>query len=104
MIFVPNKKVACTPLGNYRNVKLKGDGFKTAEQKHSLLELTVVHGNERYEPGDKVWIRGDAMTLTCTKEEFTGPQGEVFILIPEEFIQLQSKQSLPNYLVSTRVT
>ena len=88
MIYVPNRKVACSTLGKYRNVVMKGTNFKTAEQKGALLPLTVIFGNERYEPGDTVYIRGDAMTMPWSKEEFSDGDA-TFILVPEDYIQLR---------------
>ncbi len=87
--FVPNKKVACSPLGKYRSIQMSGNTFKTVAQKSTLLQLTVVYGNDSYAEGDIVFIRGECMTLPWTKEEFSVCNGEVFILVPEDRIELQ---------------
>ncbi len=89
-IYVPNKRIACTPLGKFRSVQTSGSGFKYALHKTALLELTVVHGNDNYSVGDLVYIRGDALTLGWTKEEFSFPETEdvKFILVPEDAVQI----------------
>ncbi len=90
--FVPNKKVACTPLGAQRSIQTTGNTFKTVLQKTTLLQLTVVYGNDNYKTGDWVFIKGDCMTLPWTKEEYTTSDGKMFILVPEDRIELQVKQ------------
>lgn len=89
--FVPNKRIACTPLGKYRNIQMQGTGFKTVVQKGELLELTVIFGNGDYQSGDRVYVKGGVMTLDWAKAEFTVPSkpATAFILIPEEYIELR---------------
>ncbi len=87
--FVPNKKVACTPLGKHRAVQMTGNTFKTVAQKSTLIQLSVVYGNDSYKEGDVVFIRGECMTLAWVREEYTVAGGEVFILVPEDRIELQ---------------
>jgi len=86
--FVPNKKVACAPLGKYRAVQMTGNTFKTAVQKGALLELSVVFSSGDYKKGDTVYIKGNCITLDWTKEEFTA-ESVPFILVPEDRIELQ---------------
>ncbi len=89
--FAPNKKVGCTPLGKHRAVQMTGNTFKTVAQKSTLIELTVLIGNDSYQPGDRVFIRGECMTLPWTREEYAMPDSTetMFILVPEDRIELQ---------------
>ena len=88
--FVPNKKVACAPLGKYRAVQMTGNTFKTAVQKGALLELSVVFSSGDYKKGDTVYIKGNCITLDWTKEEFT-TDSVTFVLVPEDRIELVKK-------------
>ncbi len=84
-----NNKVACTVLGDHRAIQMTGNAFKTVAQKTILIELTVLYGNERLKPGDKVFVKGDCMTLPWTREELSmpGTAGQ-FILVPEDRIEM----------------
>ena len=87
-VFVTNKKVACTPLGKYRSIQMTGNTFKTVAQKSELLSLTVVYGNDDFNVGDVVYIKGDCMTLPWSKEEFSLGDTK-FIFVPEDRIEMK---------------
>ena len=94
MILIPNRMIACEPLKT-RSLEKTGTNFVTAKQKNELLELTVVYPPAQdvgvtpylaYQPGDRVYVRGDCITLHWTAEKFELGGREV-ILVPLDRLQ-----------------
>ena len=83
---VPNNRVACSPFESL-SIETSGVGFKVVKQKNSLLRLLVVYGNDQYQPGDTIYVRGDVITMPWTKEVFQVDKTP-FILVPHEYIQV----------------
>lgn len=88
MIRIPNKKIACTPFESLA-IQKTGTNFITAKQKSELMETKVLFPDTEdvYEAGQRVFIRGDAMTLPWTREVFEF-QGTKFILVPMDAVQM----------------
>lgn len=88
--YAPNRRLACTPFETLA-LETQGKTFKSVREKNDLFRLSVVFGNERYRPGDVVYVRGDIKSLPFTREVFE-IGGDKFILIPEDHIQLVRRQ------------
>jgi len=94
MIRIPNNKIAVEPLKT-TSVEVTGSkGFVTAKQKNELICLTVVYPAlygyateaAMYQPGDRVYIRGDEVTKPFMHEKFD-LGGKTVSLIPISIIQ-----------------
>lgn len=86
-LYVPNRRVACSPFqAKSVEVKIK-NAFATVSQKTELTQMEVVFGNERYRPGTFVYVKGDVLTLPWTREVFE-LAGKKFVMVPEDLIQL----------------
>lgn len=97
-IYIPNDYIACSPPASRSLEKQGTKGFVTAKQAVELLPLKVVFGaaagKHPYNPGDTVWIRGAATTLTWTKEKYD-LGGELVILVPASEIQAWQPVPVP---------
>jgi hypothetical protein len=85
--YVPNRRVACEPLDSLALKPVVKSGFAKAAQKVELYRLKVVFGNERYQPGSYVFVRGEVITLPWAREAYSLGERS-FILVPEDAIQL----------------
>lgn len=81
--------VACSPFPAQHMEKVIKGGFAMVDKKVQLQELAVVFqsADPDVEPGDKVWVRGDAVTQPWAKEVFT-VDGREFILVPAQYLLL----------------
>lgn len=83
-----NKFVACTVFPKQNIEKTIKGGIAMVDKKVNLQELTVVlHSESGFLPGQKVWVRGDAVVQQWSKEVFT-VGGKEFILVPENVIMV----------------
>lgn len=97
MISIPNEKIACEPIKSF-SLDKRGVGFKTIAEATSLTALTVVYPSSHqtsfmdgkrpipYQPGDKVYVRGDCKTFGWVKEVFD-LGGQKVILVPVSAIE-----------------
>lgn len=84
-----NNQVACRPIGD-RTISMKvNSGFATMENRVQLLDLEVVFGipDADIRPGDKVYVKGDAVKQVWAGQIFTVKGAEV-ILVPTSQIHL----------------
>lgn len=102
-MYTINGRVACEPFQNTAIETTVKSGVLTIKQKASLTCLTVVFGNanplawQQTEkivifPGDKVWLRGEAVAHAWAKEVFE-VNGKSFILVPIDFIVAKENES-----------
>lgn len=84
-----NRVVACTPFSKQNMETVVKGGFAMIDKKVQLQELKVVMhaADPKLEPGDTVWVRGDAIVQPWAKEVFT-VEGHEFILVPATAIQV----------------
>lgn len=95
-----NKRLACTP---FPTVDLKTEvkgGLAILKQKEELTRLTVVYAGDGYEPGDRVWVRGDCCKHQYAKEVYTLEEGKPFVLVPVDMVQLHARPE-PRYEPTT---
>jgi len=81
--------VACSPFPAQHVEKVVKGGFAMIDKKVQLQELKVVFhsADPDLEPGDSVWIRGDAVIQPWAKETFN-VDGQDFILVPANYLLL----------------
>lgn len=102
MIHGVNKKIAVEPFPKTSiEVKVK-DGFSTASQKTSLTPLKVLFRapfpdapNGRLDPGDVIFVRGDAAAHQFAKEVFVVEETS-FILVPADLVVMVDAQPTLN--------
>ena len=83
-----NKVVACTAFPKQNVEKVIKGGIAMIDKKVNLQELTVVLSSDSgFNPGQKVFVRGDAVVQNWVKEVFT-VEGKEFILVPETAIMV----------------
>lgn len=83
-----NKVVACTAFPKQNIEKVIKGGIAMIDKKVNLQELTVVLASDSgFNPGQKVFVRGDAVVQNWSKEVFT-VDGKEFILVPETAIMV----------------
>lgn len=83
-----NKVVACTAFPKQNVEKVIKGGIAMIDKKVNLQELTVVLASDSgFSPGQKVFVRGDAVVQNWVKEVFT-VEGKEFILVPETAIMV----------------
>jgi hypothetical protein len=87
-----NGLIACTPFTTRHVEKTKVGGMVLISNSIELQDLTVVfpatdEDCKHYQPGAKVWLRGDLYTQKWAKDIYT-IGGKTFILVPKNFIQL----------------
>lgn len=83
-----NKVVACTAFPKQNVEKVIKGGIAMIDKKVNLQELTVVLASDTgFYPGQKVFVRGDAVVQNWSKEVFT-VDGKEFILVPETAIMV----------------
>jgi hypothetical protein len=86
-VMTKNGLIACSPFPAQHIEKVIKGGIALIESKVSLQELTVLFSGNNIAPGDKVYLRGDAVTNKWAKEQFT-LGGQTFILVPESAVQI----------------
>lgn len=83
-----NKVVACSAFPKQNVEKVIKGGIAMVDKKVNLQELTVVLASDSgFTPGQKVFVRGDAVVQNWVKEVFT-VDGKEFILVPETAIMV----------------
>lgn len=83
-----NKVVACSAFPKQNIEKVIKGGIAMIDKKVNLQELTVVlNSDSGFFPGQKVFVRGDAVVQNWVKEVFT-VEGKEFILVPESAIMV----------------
>lgn len=83
-----NKVVACTAFPKQHIEKTIKGGIAMIDKKVNLQELTVVFASDSgFTPGQKVFVRGDAVSQQWSKEVFT-VDGKEFILVPESVVMV----------------
>ena len=87
--YVPNNRVAVKPFVTLQP-ETKGKTFVTVKQKTSLYSSEVVFGNEDYDKGWTVYVRGDSNQTQWAKDKWEH-EGVEFILIPASDILLVTK-------------
>lgn len=83
-----NNFVACAP---FQTTSIRAEvkrGVALIQQKHELTKLKVVlpSRDDRYFPGDDIWVLGEAMKHAYAEQVFQ-QDGISFILVPYDVIR-----------------